>query len=367
MRLNKERFELFKEFIECVAVSGDERNMFKLLNDKYKDICDEILSDNLGSIVAHKKSKDLNAPKVLVLAHMDEVGLHVASILKDGSLLISDSRASIWSQTLMASKVYIQTRDNKLINGTIGTIPPHMLSAEMADRAMPISKMMVDIGAKTYEEAIELGINVFDPIVVRGELEELGNGERLLGKAFDNRYGCLLGYEVLKELKDNDLDIDLYVGCSVQEELGGSGAQAITNLVKPDFCIILDCSPAADMGGCNEHLTARLGEGVLLRVSDRTMIAVPELIQYQEEMCKKVNAKSQYFVSKGGTDAGVVHRSLDGVLTLTNCICARNIHTNASVIDLNDYEDSKKVLKGILLDLNKKKVDSFRPINKWVK
>lgn len=365
MGLSKERLDLIKEFVEINAVSGNEKNMFKFLKEKYEPLCDEIIADNLGSIVAHKKCNKKDAPKVLVLAHMDEVGLHVLRILDDGSLLISDSRASIWEQTLMTSRVYVQTRENKLINGVIGTIPPHLLTADLKGSPMPISKMMIDIGCTTKQEAINMGINVFDPIIVRGDFEVLGNGQRLLAKAFDNRYGCLVGYEALKELKNEELDIDLYIGCSVQEELGGSGAQAITNKIKPDFCIVLDCSPANDLGGAVASTNGRLGEGILLRVSDRTMIAVPELIQYQEKMAKKAGVKAQYYISAGGTDAGTIHRSKEGILTLTNCICARNIHTNSSVIDVDDYEAGLKVTLEILRDLNKEKVEGFKPINKW--
>ncbi len=363
MRLNKERFELFKEFVETVAPSGHENNMLHLLDKKYKELCDEVLYDNLGGIVAHKKSKCKDAPKVLVLAHMDEVALHVAKINSDGSLAISDVRSSIWEQTLMTSQVYVQTYENKLIQGVIGTIPPHMLTPELRSKPMGISMMCVDIGTKSYEETIKLGINIFDPIVVKGDLVELNDGSRLLGKAFDDRIGCLAGYEALKELQNIDLDIDLYVGASVQEELGCIGAGPITNLVKPDFCIIVDCSPASDLGVANPTNGA-IGNGILARVCDGSMIAVRELINYQIEIAKNINAKYQYYISRGGTDAGVVHKSLEGVLTLTNCICARNIHTNSTVIDVQDYEDCKNVLVAILKDLNKAKIDSFKPINR---
>lgn len=363
MKLSKERFELFKEFVETVAVSGHENNMLKLLKEKYEPLCDELLYDNLGSIVAHKKSKAKDAPKVLVLAHMDEVGLHVKGINADGSLAISDVRGSIWEQTLSTSRVYIQTRDNKLINGVIGSIPPHLLNAETRNKPFAIEQMTIDIGTKSIEETKALGINMFDPIVVRGDLEELGDGERLLGKAFDDRIGCICGYEVLKELSKEDLDIDLYIGNSVQEELGCIGAGTITEVIKPDFCIILDVSPSDDLGHPNAT-NGKIGEGVLLRVCDGSMIAVSELIQYQERIAHENNAKVQYYISRGGTDAGMVHRRLDGVLTLTNCICARSIHTNATVIDLNDYEDCKKIVLAILRDLNKTKIEGFKPINR---
>lgn len=363
MPLNKKRKALFKEIIETIAISGKEQEMVRVLKKYYEPLCDEIIYDNLGSICAHKKCANKNAPKVMVLAHMDEVGLHVGEILQDGTIKLSAYKASIWNQTLMAQRVYVQTSDYRLINGVIDTIPPHLLTPELRAKPMEIGKMFVDIGCKSKDEVKKLGIKEFDPIVVRGDLEELNDGDRLLGKAFDNRYGCLVGIEALEALKGIDLDIDLYVGATVQEEVGGNGAQTLVTKVMPDFVIVLDCSPASDMGG-GENLNGVLGEGVLLRYVDRTMIAFPKLIEYQEKMCKKVKVKSQYFVSAGGTDAGTIHRIGSGIITLTNCICARNIHTNASIIDLNDYEASKKVVIAMLKDLNKDKIEEFKRGNR---
>ena len=112
--------------------------------------------------------------------------------------------------------------------------------------------------------------------------------------------------------------------------------------------------------GCNTEGQGKLGGGVLIRFVDRSMIAFPFLIDYQVEMAKKLGVNYQYFYSMGGTDAGVVHKVNDGVLTLTNCICARNIHTNSSIIDLEDYEAAKAVLVGILKDLSAERIQEFK-------
>ena len=359
MRLSEERKQLFKEMCETVAVSGKEKMMARLLKKHYEPLCDEIFYDNLGSIIAHKKSKNPNAPKVLVLAHMDEVGFRIGDILADGTLRFAPTRSGVWDQTLMAQRVYIQTRDYKLIPGVIDTIPPHQLTAALRSQPMTFDKMYIDVGAKSRAEVEAMGIRRFDACVVRGDFEELGDGSRLLAKAFDDRIGCILGVEVLQELLNEELDIDLYVGASVQEEVGTRGAQTVTQMIHPDFAIVVDCSPASDMGGAKDQY-GQLGGGLLLRYVDASMLAFPALINYQEEMAKKCEVKAQPYLSQGGTDAGVVHKCFDGVLTLTQCLCARNIHTNASIIDLDDYEGSKKVLLAMLRDLNADKIQEFR-------
>jgi len=359
MSFEQKRLELFKELTQIYAASGSEVLMSRALKKYYEPLCDEILYDNLGSIVAHKKSKKSNAPKVLVLAHMDEVSLHVGDIQKDGTIKINNIPNGIWEQTLMTQRVVVQTRGGKLVDGVINSIPPHLLTSEQQNTPMKLSNMIVDIGARSKEEVMSAGIKLFDPIFVKGELIELLNGQRLLSKAFDNRYGCILGIEMLQELKNIDLDIDLYVGASVQEEAGLRGAETVAHLIKPDMAIILDCSTAADVGNCQDAF-GRLGDGVLIRVADRSMIAFPMLVDYQVEMCEKTGAKYQYFTTLGGTDAGIVHKSLDGVLTLTNCICARNIHTSGSIMDTSDYEAAHKVLLGMLKDLSKERIDGFK-------
>lgn len=359
MVLSESRRALFKELCETVAISGKEKMMARALKKYYEPVCDEILYDNLGSIIAHKKSKNPNAPKVLVLAHMDEVGFRIGDILSDGTMKFAPTRSSVWDQTLMAQRVIIQTSDYKNIDGVIDTIPPHQLTPELRAKPMTFDRMYIDVGAKSKEEVLAMGINKFDAVVVRGDFVELGDKTRLLSKAFDDRIGCIMGVEALQELKDVDLDIDLYVGASVQEEVGTRGAQTVTQMIHPNFAIIVDCSPASDMGG-SKNTYGQLGGGLLLRHVDASMLAFPQLIKYQKEMCEKLGVPCQDYLSQGGTDAGVVHRCFDGVLTLTQCLCARNIHTNSSILDLNDYESSKQVLVAMLKDLNAAKLQEFR-------
>lgn len=362
MRLSKKRRELFKELTEAIGVFGREAEVSRILKKHYTNLADNVIYDNLGSIVAHKKSKVANPAKVLVLAHMDEVGFRVGKITNEGLIKFSEGQSGIWEQTLMAQRVYVQTNEGKRISGVINSIPPHLLTQELRQKPMATKDLFVDIGCKSKEEVEALGINLNDSIVVKGEFTELNDGQRLTAKSFDNRYGCILGIELLEALKNQELPYDLYVGASVQEEIGLRGAQTITQKLDPDFVIVLDCSPANDIGIKDGF--GRLGGGVLSRFVDANMIAFPQLLEYQRNMCEKKGVQWQPYLSLGGTDAGIVHKTNGGVLTLTHCICARNIHTNSAIIDLNDYEGAKKVLVAMIKDLNKDKIEKFKTMNR---
>jgi glutamyl aminopeptidase len=359
MKLSSARRKLFEELTQAIGVSGYEHEVTAVLKKYYEPLADQIVFDKLGSVYALKKSKLKNSPKVMVSAHLDEVGFHVGKILEDGTMKISLAYSGVWEQTMMSQRIIIQTSNGKKIKGVIDAIPPHFLTEELRKKPMEVKDMVIDIGAKSKAEVEKLGIKEFDPFIIDGPFLELNEGDRLLSKAFDNRYGCILGVEVLQALQGVDLPFDLYIGANVQEEVGLRGAETSTQMLKPDFAFVLDCSPANDMGNNKEGL-GYLGEGLLIRFVDKSMIAFKELLNFQIEHAEKTKSKYQYYLSTGGTDAGAVHKSNDGVLTLTHCICARNIHTAGTILDLNDYEAARVTLISMLKALNQNKIDSLK-------
>lgn len=356
--LNEKQLALFKEITQIYAISGQENALAKVLTEKYKALGYEIVNDNLGSVFALKRSKNKKPLKVMVAGHMDEVGFIVIDIKENGMIALNPV-GGINAQTLLAHRVVVRTNKGTFLEGSIDAVPPHLMNAADRDKPVQIKDMLVDFGFASKEEAMEAGVHIGAMVVVKGEFVELNGGKRLLSKAFDNRYGVIVGLEIAEHFKDIDLPYDLYVGASVQEEVGLRGATTISNVIKPDFAIVVDCSPARDSTG-NKEEEGQLGGGVLLRYTDRSMLSFKKLIQYQEAMCNKTNVPCQYYSSPGGTDAGAIHLSNSGVLTLTHCICARNIHTCSSIIDVNDYLGAKKVLIEILNDFNEQRYLELR-------
>lgn len=357
MKLTNEQLSLLKSLTQAVGVSGHEKRVLKVFRDHLTPYVDEIGYDQLGSIYGVKKSKVKNAPKVAIFGHLDEVGFLVKSVKSDGSLSVMAS-GGLWSQNLLSQRVVVESVNGQLFEGVIGSIPPHVLTDAEKNAPYSIDKMLVDIGSKSAQETESWGIFPGCQIVMKGEFVELNGGERLLAKAFDNRYGLAVGIDVARSLKNVDLPFDLYICGTVQEEVGLRGAITLASLIDPDFAFVVDCSPANDLGGKAEN--GVLGGGVLLRYTDKSMIAFPQLLQWQKEVCSANNIPTQYFYSLGGTDAGEVHlASPGGTLTLTHCICARNIHSSGTVMDAGDYHHAHQSLVALVKQLSREKIEAL--------
>ena len=349
MALNKHSLELLETLTQLNGISGHETEVRKYLKETYTNLGYETIKDNLGSIFAVKKCGKENAKKVLVVAHMDEVGFMVTGITLNG-MIKATAVGGLNDQTLLSSRVLLKGSKGYLY-GAIGSLPPHLMSAADRERPTPLGSMLFDFGFTSKEDALEAGAYIGAMMVIEGKFNVLHNGKRLVAKAFDDRFGLAVGIELLEALKDKELDYDLYIGGSVQEEVGCRGAMTSSTLIKPDLTIVVDCSPSRDSSGNKEEL-GQLGEGVLLRVIDGSMIAFPKLIKYQQEQAAECGVKVQYFTSPGGTDAGQIHKNYDGIPTLTHCLVSRNIHTCSSILDSYDYYCAKKSLLYMLKHLD---------------
>ena len=361
MALNEHQLKLFEELTQLNGVASQEGEIAKYLKKAYTNLGYEVIYDNLGSVIAVKKSKNPNAKRVFVVGHMDEVGFLVLQIKENGLIKVNPIGGHN-SETLLSSRVLLKTKNGNYLKGAIVALPPHLLK-NANNQKTQISEMLFDFGFTSKQEAIDAGVYIGAMVVVEGKLEVLHNNERILTKAVDDRYGLVLGLEMLERLKDVELDYDLYIGGLVQEEVNCRGAHTSSYLVNPDLAIVLDCSPARDTAGDSEAL-GRLGEGVLIRFMDGGMIAFPELLDFQKQCADEAKVKYQYFDSPGGTDASHIHISRSGILTLTHCICARSIHTNSTIFDANDYLAARDSLLVMLKKLNHHVITELQEVRK---
>ena len=352
MLLNDLEIKYFREITQLNAVSGNESEVADYLIKEYKKLNLELVKDNLGSLYALKKSKVENPLKVVIDAHMDEVGFIVKEIKSNG-MIEPYPIGGINYNTVLATRLNLKSSKGRYFKGTFDSTPPHLMKDPTA--GVDPNSLLCDFGFLSREDALNNGVNYGDMIALEGKFEFL-NENRILSKAIDDRYGIILGLIILNELKDVELPYDLYVGGSVQEEVGLRGIQTINEVIKPDFIFVLDCSTAKDSYNLNEK--GHIGEGVLLRFIDRGMIANKALIEFQKEACIATNSKYQYFETLGGTNAGAIH--LKNVMTLTHCICARSIHTSSTIMDVNDYVSAKNSLKYMLLNLSRDKFNEFK-------
>jgi len=293
----------------------------------------------------------------MVAGHMDEVGFMVTSITANGMIRFQ-TLGGWWSQVLLAQRVQIIT-DHGPVIGVIGSIPPHLLSDEKRKRPMDIKNMLIDIGADSKEDAHQLGIKPGQQIVPICPFTPMANRKKILAKAWDNRYGCGLAIELLKEVKDKQLPNTLYSGATVQEEVGLRGAQTAANMIKPDIFFALDASPANDMTG-DKNEFGQLGKGALLRILDRSMVTHRGMREFVLDMAETHDIPYQYFVSQGGTDAGRVHISNEGVPSAVVGICSRYIHTHASMIHVDDYAAAKELLVKLVTACDRTTVSTIK-------
>lgn len=354
--MNQETMDLFKTLTELPGTPGNEHQVRKFMREQLEKYADEVVQDRLGGIFGVKRGNEAG-PTVMVAGHMDEVGFMVTQINENGMLRFQ-TLGGWWNQVLLAQRVHIIT-DNGPIVGVIGSIPPHLLSEEQRKKPMELKNMLIDIGADDREDAVKIGIKPGQQIVPICPFTPLANPKKIMAKAWDNRYGCGLSIELLKELQDADIPNILYSGATVMEEVGLRGAATAANMIKPDIFFALDASPANDMSGSKKEF-GQLGKGALLRIFDRSMVTHKGIRELILDTAETNDIPYQYFVSAGGTDAGRVHVSNDGVPSGVIGICSRYIHTHASIIHVDDYAAAKELIVKLVKSCDRATVDSIR-------
>ncbi|WP_129691229.1 M42 family metallopeptidase [Gottfriedia acidiceleris] len=354
--MNQDTLQLFKFLTELQGAPGFEHEVRHFMRKELEKYTNEIVQDRLGSIFGVKRGTE-DGPTVMVAGHMDEVGFMVTQITENGMLRFQPL-GGWWNQVLLAQRVQVMTEQGPVI-GVIGSIPPHLLSDELRARPMDMKNMLIDIGADNKEDAINIGVRPGQQIVPVCPFTPMANEKKIMAKAWDNRYGCGLAIELLKEVQNETLPNILYSGATVQEEVGLRGAQTAANMIKPDIFYALDASPANDMSGSKSEF-GQLGKGVLLRILDRTMVTHKGIREFILDTAETNKIPYQYFVSQGGTDAGRVHVSNDGVPSAVIGICSRYIHTAASIIHVDDYLAAKELLVKLVKATDKTTVETLR-------
>jgi len=332
---------IYKEMMLLEGISGYEnhiRNAMKTIIKKYPKY--ELKEDKLGSLFAYKKGSSQYS--VMVAGHMDEVGMMVVGITSKGFLKLQPIGGLVPS-TLVSQTYHVHT-NNGIKIGYIGGLPPHLKSSQAAS----FDDLLLDIGATSKAEAIEMGVQLGNMVTFVPIYETLTE-HRILAKSVDNRYGVGLSLDMMATLHDIDLPYDLYIGATVQEEVGLRGAETAVQAFKPDIFIALDASPVNDM---NESEDIQLGSGFLLRMYDPSNTMPEYLKQAISRLAETHQIPHQYYISKGGTDAAKAKDLLAGVVNTTIGLPARYIHGPAAVFDKRDLESAQKMLNVLLTSLN---------------
>lgn len=344
--MEKSRLELLKRVSEVRGISGDEREVAKLVVNELKGTTDKIEFDNLGSLVAHLPGQK-DQPTVSISCHMDEVGFVVGKIEKSGFIRLHPV-GGWWGHVVPAHEFVVKTRDGKEYIGVTGAQPPHGMSADARNRVMEIKDQYLDLGVKDAKQVEELGIRVGDTVTPLQTFRVLNDGETLLGKAWDNRVSVAVGIEVTKRLKKEGHKANFAFVGSVQEEVGLRGARTSTFKVKPDIAFAVDVTMSYDLPSSPDNPT-KLGAGVALSVMDGSVIAHRGLFDLVEKVAKEKNIKYTYdLLTAGGTDSGEIHKTGDGVINMTISIPCRYFHSHVSLVNANDVEETINLITEVV-------------------
>lgn len=342
--------ELLQKLTEAVGVAGAEKEVRLLIRDLIEGHVDEWHADAMGNLIALKKGTGASDLKVMVDAHMDEVGLMITDIESNGTFKF-EKVGGLDDRTILGKVV--QVGKDKIL-GVIGARPVHLLTAAERAKVMPYGSMRIDIGAKNKDAAAAKG-QEGDRVTFLSPYEEIG--QHAIGKAFDDRAGCAL---IIELLRGERYPFDLYATFTVQEEVGLRGAIAAAYHIKPDIALVLDCTPAHDLPNEeDESPNVCLGRGPAVYVMDRVTIQDPRLVSYIMRTAEAHNLPFQIRQpGGGGTNTGSIQQVAGGAAAATISLPGRYLHAPHSMINLTDYDNMHKlvdvVLRGLTAEIIKR-------------
>ncbi|GIN22118.1 M42 family metallopeptidase [Siminovitchia fordii] len=347
-----ETLTMLKDLTDAKGIPGNEQEPRSVMKKYIEPYADEIETDGLGSLIA-LKSGDANGPKIMIAGHLDEVGFMITRI-DDKGFLRFQTVGGWWSQVMLAQRVTIVTKKGD-ITGVIGSKPPHILSAEARKKPVEIKDMFIDIGASSKEEAQEWGVRPGDMAVPYFEFTLMNDEKMMLAKAWDNRIGCAIAIDVLKNLKGEDHPNTVYGVGTVQEEVGLRGAKTAANKVKPDIAFAVDVGVAGDTPGISDkEAQAKMGEGPQIMLYDASMVSHKGLRDFVTGIADELDIPYQFdAMPGGGTDAGSTHLAGEGAPSLAITIATRYIHTHAALLHRDDYENAVKLITEVVKRLDK--------------
>ncbi|MCK8823754.1 M42 family metallopeptidase [Fuchsiella alkaliacetigena] len=322
--------ELIKELTESDGTSGHEESLTELIKTKIEQQVDEVRIDKLGNLIAFKEGA--SEQTLMLAAHMDEIGLMVTHIDEDGFIRFSRV-GGVAPYLLLGARV-------RFSNGMVGVIGKEKLKSI---KELSFDKLYIDVGLSSKEEVSEK-ISIGDVAVFDRNFVDLG--DRLVAKALDDRIGCALLMELIND--SVDLANDTYFVFTVQEEVGLRGARTSAFGINPDLALAIDVTRTGDTPESKTRAVS-LGEGPAVKIKDRSVIAHPRVKELMLAVAKKEELPYQLEVLKsGGTDAGSIHLTREGVPSGVLSIPARYIHTPSEMVDYGDVENSLRFLKAFV-------------------
>ena len=316
--------ELLKKLCEAFGPSGCETEISEVIKKEMEGFADEIYSDNLGNLICHKKG---TGKKIMYAAHMDEIGLMVTYIEKNGYLRCTGIG--------YLPPHFSINRFVKFENGTVGVVAYE----KEHESSMKQDKVFIDIGAESKDEAEKL-VSVGDTCAIMSHFVKMG--DKISSKTLDNRASC---YALIRAAKEMKTDNDIYYVFTTQEEVGLRGAGPAAYKIEPDYAICIDVTMNGDTPECDKNSLA-LGKGTAIKVMDHSVITGIEVRNKLISLAKEKEIPYQLeVITGGGTDAGAIHTAKGGIKTGAVSIPMRYIHTATETSSIKDIENTVKLIK----------------------
>ncbi len=327
---------LLKQIIEAAGISGYEDGVAAIMKKELAKRADEVTTDNFGNIIARRGK---GGKKIMLAAHMDEIGLMVKHVDKNGFISFIKI-GGIDDRILPGQRVIVKSKKGDFA-GVIGTKPPHLLREEERKQPMKYDNMFIDIGISGRDEVLKK-IEISDPVIFEPNAGVL-NGKICYGKAPDDRVGCYVLLKIMEKLKG--IKAEVYAVATTQEEVGLKGARVSSFRINPDFALAIDTTVAGDTPGVAEKETdLRLGNGVavtIIEAAGRGLLVNGAVKEMFFDVAKKNKIKYQIDVVEGGmTDGAIIAMNRDGILTGTIAVPCRYIHAPTGVFDLDDVQSA---------------------------
>ena len=331
--------DYLKELCLLDGTSGREEKVREYIISKIKDKC-EYKIDPMGNILADVKGKNPAKNKVMLSAHMDEVGFIVTYICDNGFLKFN-SVGGVDSKVVNGRFVIVG--ENR-ISGVIASKALHLCEGDEEHKVNDLSKLYIDIGASSKEEAEKL-VEIGDAVYFKSDFVEFGSG-KIKAKAIDDRFGCAIMLKMIEETPEFDTTFAFLV----QEEVGLRGASPAAFTVDPDYAIVLEATTASDIAFVSdEDSVCRQGKGAVVSFMDRSTVYNRDMFRNAFRIAENKGIAIQPKTTvAGGNDAGAIHKSRGGVYTITISLPCRYIHSGTSVADKRDMNECYKLAKALL-------------------
>ncbi|MDD4772901.1 MAG: M42 family metallopeptidase [Eubacteriales bacterium] len=346
-----ERLDLLRQLCGAFGPSGCEDNAAKIIIGNINGLCDDIKKDKLGNIIALYKGTGLSDKRIMICAHMDEVGFMVTHIDDDGYIHFCNV-GGIDPRVICGRRVVFGD-ETKSIHGIVASKAIHQQSESERRETTPVDKMYVDIGAKNKEEAEEY-VKPGDFGTFVSDFVLYGN-KMMRAKALDNRFGCSVIIEVLRRLNETGYrpEFDLYCVFSTREEIGKAGAITAAYSVSPDIALVIEATAVADIADVPENaVVAKTGGGMVISLIDNGTIYDRELIDFAIKTGDKHNIKYQLkrYVS-GSNDAAHIQKSKSGVRICALSAPCRYVHSPSNAVNTDDYFAAIDLVYAMIKDM----------------